>query len=258
MLAGKIYMHSLRQVLGNIGPALRISLVPTALQYGLMFAISRTSLPDPPALETAMRSGHPPLLPLAAITLVSIFCGTWIAVDWHRFVLLGEQPKGWVPTLMGERMLTYFGRSLLIVMAPIAVELALVVPLFLVSGAVGLVARPLAALVMTVGLFAFIGVLATVLFRLSTILPAAALGADSRLRAAWGATRGQNGTLLGLAALYVLSVLALTVPQAFFAEIGLLIFAVAWQVAAGWAAAMLLLSIFTTLYGHFVQNRALV
>lgn len=258
MLAARIFAHSVRQVAGNLLPALRVSVAPTALQYAAILLIVRVALPDAAALEAAMRAGHPPLGGMLAISLVSIFCGSWIAVAWHRFVLLGERPVGWVPRLHGERMLVYFGRSLLIGLMIALLELALGVPLLFLTGMVGAVARPVAAVGFAVGLVALIAALVTVGFRLSPMLPAAALGAASGPRIAWSATRGHGGTLLAIAVAFLAAAFAVLLVEALFSRLGLGIFALAWQVVAGWALTLVLLSLFTTVYGHFVEGRPLV
>lgn len=257
LLAARIFTHSLRQLTANLIPALQISLVPTLLQYALIFGMTRASFPDPAKLEAAIEAGQPPLVPLLAISLISLFCGTWMAVAWHRFVLMNELPQGWLPRVHGERMLAYLGRSLLLGLAIVGVELAVGFALVLAIGLLGAIARPLAVLVGIVGGVALLSVLVTAFLRLSLMLPAAALGEGSSLRMAWMATRGQNLTLFALALMVVAGLVAVSLPQFFFAALGLMILAFACQVAAGWAAVLMLLSVFTTLYGHYVERRPL-
>jgi hypothetical protein len=258
MQAIRIFSHSIRQITGNLGPALRISAGPMILQYAVIFGLGALAFPDKVTLQRDLAAGHAPFGLIAAMIMVTLFCGTWMAVAWHRFVLKAEMPAGPLPALHGERMVAYLGRSLLLGLALVAVEFAGVILLMLVSGMLGAIARSLAILVMIPGGVVLIGLLLTLFYRLSPMLPAAALGEDASLRMAWEATRGRDVTLFTLALIVLVTIVGLSLPQALFSLAGLTIFAFAWEVVASWAAALILLSVFTTVYGVCVQGRELV
>lgn len=258
MLALRIFTHSLRQVTGNLLPALQVSLVPMVIQNFVLLTAGGGILTDPQALDAAARAGNPPIAAMALVVGTTIVCSTWMAVAWHRFVLAGERPHGFLPRPHGERMLAYVGRSLLLGLVLAAVTVGADIPIGLVAALAGGVAPTLAVIIATAGGIVLIVVLAVVLMRLSPMLPAAALGAESTLRMAWGATRGKDPALFALAFLLVAFTLLLSLPQVAFSSLGLTIFAIAAQIAAGWFAGLVLLSVFTTLYGHFVQHRPLV
>lgn len=258
MQAIAILRHAIRQVTGNLGAALRISAAPMVLQYALILLIGRLALPDKAALQQAIRDGNGPVAALALMVLIALFCGVWLAVAWHRFVLLNEATKGPVPALNLDRMAAYLARSLLLGLILLAAEFIGAIPVLLISGMFDVIARPLAALVALLGSIALILLVAALLLRLSVMLPAAAIGADSSFRTAWEKTRGRERDLLVLALLVVTGLILMTLPQVLFEGLGLSIFAIAWQLAATWAATLVLLSLFTTLYGHIVEQRALL
>lgn len=258
MQAFRIYSHSVRQITGNLGAVVRITAVPTVVQYSVILTLGHLAFPDKATVQKQLAAGHLPFGLIAAMVMVTFFCSSWMAVAWHRFVLKAEVPKGPVPTLHGERIVSYMGRSLLLGLALVAVEFAGGTLILLLSGMLGAFGRPLAEIVLVPGAVALIGLVLTVLYRLSPMLPAAALGEDASLRMAWEATGGQDLTLFALALAVLVTVLVLSLPQALFGLAGLSIFAMAAEVAAGWASALLVFSVFTTIYGHYVQKRALV
>lgn len=256
MQAIRIYTHSIRQVSRNLGPALRITLAPMLLQD---VAISVAEHFTQPAGTVKDLAQSPlPIAILAALLALTIFCSSWMAVAWHRFVLMAELPGGILPPVHGERMVAYIGRSLLLGLSLVAVEFSGAVMLMLFSGMLGAVSRALALLVLVPGGIALLVVLFTIFYRLSVMLPAAALGADASLKTAWEATEGASVTLFTLAALVVGTVIVLVLPQAIFYRAGLMVFAIVWQVVSGWAVMLLMLSALTTVYGYYVQKRTLV
>lgn len=171
----QIFRHSVRQVTGNLEGALRVS--------GVLYA-------------------------------VQVVIGLWIAVGWHRYVLLNEKPD-LLPTFRQDRMLAYFLRSLvlgLIILLPAIVWGMVVGVLFMpfVGSGVGLVAVLLVSLIIQLPLI-FLGL------RLSAALPGQALGAESEVLAGWRATAHDNRALAELAVIIVAAIFVLNL-------IGLLVF----------------------------------
>lgn len=242
-----IFVHSVRQVFGNLPEALRISGVLFGVQAAAGLAIG-------PLDPAAMGTGEVSIVGLLLVLVITLVTSLWIAVAWHRYVLLQEQPGALVPAFRGDRVAGYFGYSLVIalILIPVAMGLAL---------AIGLVAAPFMTAEPSMGAAILVGLLVYVPlvmigYRLSVVLPAAALGEPLGLGEAWATTRGETGVMLGLAVISVACAIAIQVPVMFLLGDGPL--AMVWQVAAQWVAVMVGASILTTLYGHYVQKRALL
>ena len=182
-----ILRHSIRLVLNNLNAALRISAV---LYFGpavvLLLVYATMGVPTQENMaQVGVLSG--------LIGLVAAIGILWIAIAWHRYVLLDELPDGPIPPFRGDSILRYFGYSLLIGLISL---LAIVV--------VGFVGAPLIAMtggflpiVLLVAL-ATIFVVLIVNYRLSAVLPGTAVGKPVSLGAAWRATSNANGALIGL------------------------------------------------------------
>jgi hypothetical protein len=250
----KIFVHAIRLVIDHLGDALRIGALLYLVQFVVIGAI---------ALLTAGRITSPSdinprdVLYFTPIIIALIVVNLWIAVAWHRYVLLDEMPGAVVARFNGERMLAYFGRSVLLVLIAIALTVVasiivgfIAVPLF---GSIG-TSRP-AAIIGGLVVFLLVYVpLAIVLYRLGLVLPASAVGKPIRFGEAWSATAGTSGTIAVLALLSVFSVWLLDLPGLLFS--GPLIWVrLIWQVVTGWIEVMVGVSIITTLYGHYVERR---
>lgn len=257
MKGWQIFLHSVRQVTGNLEGALRVSALPYAIQVivGLLLAGAAGQMAGMggPGPSGAMMGGFG-IGALVAL-IVSLATALWIAVAWHRFVLLNEQPQGFVPVWRGDRIAEYFLRSLGygLILTVAAMVLAMIAGMLfsplLRSGSYVLFLI-LSALVVQIPLMIFA-------FRLSAALPGAALDSGHDFMAGWQATQGQTADIAVLAAIAVVAHLVL-------ALLGLLVFshlwvlAVLWQIVAGWLVTMVAISILTTLYGHYIERRPLV
>lgn len=242
MKAWAIFVHSVRQVFGNLGAALRISVVPFLLVVVIVLGAVALGMP---ANGGRLSSGM--VLALLLIVAIYVVALVSIAVNWHRHILLAE-PVGWVPVLRGGRVLAYLGRLILVALVMVVAGFLALALLMSVSGhQVGVSAM----LVIPVMLGAL-----TLNWRLATALPGAATGGGRGFAEAWAATRGQWPTLLALSAIYLGAALAvglLVGLLAFIPVIGALA-----DLAASWAWMMVGLSVLTTLYGHYVEGRPLV
>ncbi|MFT4148743.1 MAG: hypothetical protein QM656_00990 [Paracoccaceae bacterium] len=252
MKGWQIFLHSVRQVTGNLEGALRVS----ALPYVIAFIVGMVLVGVNNRYGPDAANAHAGVFSLASLLslAVSIAVSLWMAVAWHRFVLLDERPAGFVPPWKGDRMVAYFlnglGYGLVIIIAGV-----------IWATIVGLALRPVLAgsAVLTVIVMALLVQLPilTVALRLATALPGAAVGDARGFLAGWKATEGHTADIAVLAVIAVLANLALALLG------GLLfgrfwILAAAWQFVAGWLLTMIGISILTTLYGHYVQGRRLV
>lgn len=247
MLAFSILAHALRQLTGNRRAMMRLA-VPSFLVSAALFAVTIGA-----AVAMVMRTNAGP----AAVNFV-MWLGTLaatvpflaMAVGWHRYVLIEEPPR-----LLGAEqrsaVLRYAGTGLLM--------LLIIVPTLL-AGAI-LVGIVFSARSRGLGLGMFLaGIPLMMLFmaftlRLSTALPGAAIGQSRPIRTAWDATKGRLGCFFVIA--FVMSVIH-NLPVAIIERVapdglGGTAITLVWFGLAG----LFQLSVVTTLWGHFVENRTL-
>jgi len=231
----KLFLHAIKLVLDNFSEALRVSLF-------LYFV--------PIVIALGVPGGPETVSPITIAALIASFIGgIWVAVAWHRFILLGEQTRGWIPDFSGRRMLSYFGKSILI---GLIMVLVLMVPMMVL----GLIGAQGGAATLLLGGAVLSFVVLLVIYRLGAILPASSVDVRMRLRESWTATSGASGSILALAFLTSIAQLLLGLPSLLLAQIfGPL--AVVWDAISGWFILLVSISILTTLYGHFVEGRPL-
>lgn len=253
----EIFSHSLRQVTGNLDGAIRVSALPYAVQFlanvVLLGPAAMAGQADPAAAFSA--EGGPSIVLVLLNLVVTLVASIWMAVAWHRYILKNESPTGFVPNFNGNRILAYFLRSLgiavlfIVLAIPLGIVAALIAaPFFSMTGP-GVIGM----LIIMVITYVPLAVLA---YRLSTSLPAMALDEGGSFLSGWDATKGENGAIAVLA---VISVLLMFVGSmiGIFVFSKLLILSLAWAFAFNWLVAMVGVSILTTLYGHYIEKRAL-
>lgn len=234
-------------IFGDLGSALKISLpVIAMIILGLLLT---------PTTREAVATGAEPLSPVPwiALQLLGGFATLWVAVAWHRYVLLAEYPASVLPRFHGGRVLAYFGWSLVLGVVLFALPGA-VIALLAWAATGGAIEEPSAAVVLPIVLAAL--VLVWVSMRLSLVLPAAAIGERLGLRDSWQATRP--------IALGIIGLFALTIGFAMLLMVGVMVLyytlPMTGQIAAAivqWIMMLLQLSILTTLYGVYVERRSL-
>lgn len=186
------------------------------------------------------------------IWLIEVFVSIWVAIAWHRYILL-EEEGSLLPSFYGRAFLEYFGAFLLVGLA---------------SGMLGLLVVVAVSL-----LFAFLGpslyfflqesfiplpaffVMFWITSRLSPVFPAVALGQKTTLTEAWRTTSKVPSSILMILPLFYLLNFAfgygigvVVVPVSSF--LGSLITAAAQCI---WA--MIGISILTSIYGVVVEGR---
>lgn len=181
----------------------------------------------------------------------SAFVGVWVAVAWHRYVLL-EEVAGPLPPFRGRSMLAYFVTFFWIFAAVVIIALLLAFVLVAVvpmqPNTVGTIASGMiGVLVAVLGIWLF--------YRLSPLLPAAALGETLSIREAWAVTAQISWAVLLAVLIWGLAVLAIgAVVQFVLTPISFPI----GMLASGllnWASTMVGISILTTIYGIAVEGR---
>ncbi|MGB3406478.1 MAG: hypothetical protein WBA67_03205 [Jannaschia sp.] len=248
MLGWKLFVRALNLLIENLGEALRVSAVPYAVVIALTVWLS-SDAPDGMTGEdilagTALSGAQAGSALMLA--LVNVLISLWIAVAWHRYVLLEEHGTGWIPPFHGNEMLGYFGRSFLIGLLVGVAILGISIPL-------GVLALAIPGGSLLVGAVAlFIGMI--VFYRLAIVLPAGAIGRPMTLGEGMEATKGHTETVMVLALLTVGFSLVLQVPALLDGTAGLI--SAVYQGVVGWIGLMLGVSTLTTLYGYLVEGRS--
>lgn len=250
-MSWQIVRHAFVMVFGNLSNALRISLGPMLIGVGA--AIVATLLFS--ALGGGMMAVGQTLTILVILPLL-LFVFSWVAVAWHRFVLLEEYP-GALPQISGRPIWPYVGKTLLLTMILIGIAIPLFFILALVFGV-----NPME---MAAGGGAGGGVLAEIAvellvsylaMRLSLVLPAVSVGQPMGFIESWRVTRPVSGAIVGVVLLLtgfnLIATLASAPLLGALPVIGALVF-----MATTWITMMVGVSILTTLYGYLVEGRDL-
>jgi hypothetical protein len=254
----EILQHSIRQVFGNLDGALKVSVVPYAIQVvvGLLVGLSAAGMGSGmgarmPSGGMMAGMGFAGLVTLIVVMITSL----WVAVAWHRYILLGEHPTGYVPPFNGDRIIAYFLRSL-----------GYGIVLILIGMVLGMVMGVILSPVASSGRIVLFMILMSILvylpllilsFRLTAGLPGVALGAGTDFMAGWQATQGATVDIAVLSVFVVGAHLIFGLVDLYlFSGVGLLSFL--WNAIVGWLFVMVGISILTTLYGHYVERRPLV
>lgn len=258
MLGLRLFMHAVRMTANNWQAALQIFALPIAATLLILMGLTTLVGLGPFFLftgETAEFSGSGP-----ATTFLFFLCllCIWLTmsigvVHWHRFILLGEMPRSLMFRLSWMQALKYM-------IGALAIFLVLILPLILVT----LVVSKIAGGFMKQGdlwvaqgfdLVINLGFL-TALLALSPILPAAAIDRKFKLGDAVVAMSGSLKALIVCAiCLGCVELLAETVIN--------LLVSVSWQLASlssvvlSAITGLIGISLITTLYGHYIEDRPL-
>lgn len=246
-----IFLHSLKQVTGNLSGAIKVSALPYLIQFAVMgmvlgFGASAFN-PEKMAQGDVPEAGF--WLGLLLFWVIYMFTSLWIAVAWHRFVLLGEETAGFVPALKSDRIWAYFVRSLGATLVLILAAIVLAVPAGILVAMLANATGP-SLISGLVPILIFIPLL-VVFYRISGSLPGAALGNEVDFWAGWNATKGENLNILVLVIITFVFSLILN-------RLGMIpVIGIVAQFIGGWAIIMVGASMLTTLYGHYIEGRSL-
>lgn len=252
-----ILLHAIGMVTSNLSAALRISAALMAVQFvmalllGVQFLYTATDTTD------MIMSGTYPYASAGLVMVIQAVATLWIAVAWHRFILREEQPGAALPPFSGGAILSYLWAGVLFVLVLIAVA----VPFGLLAGllAAPLMASPSAGSASLGGLILFVLLwlpVTYVSYRISPVLPSAALQERIALKEAWYATGTSGVAFVVLAVVSVLAVWVLNLPVTLLARASPFL-AFVWAFAVQWAVLLVGVSVLTTIYGHYVEKRAL-
>ena len=80
----RIFLHSLRQVFGNLSGALKVSGILMLVQFAVLLTIGRAMPTDEATMRQLMMQGEMPWGRIVLGALVSTVLWLWIVVGWHR------------------------------------------------------------------------------------------------------------------------------------------------------------------------------
>jgi hypothetical protein len=259
--------HAISSTKDNLGFAFNISwpwilaLMPLNVMFNL-YLVSK-GIPAGQRLDTTAT-----ILSLV-MGIVNILAYSSIAVNWHRYVLKDETPVGMQRLRLDNLTMRYFFNviGIIIIIAVMSGVLFLLIALVLipmVAVAIGSGNEPqsVTAAVAIALLFPFITFVLVTFYRLSVKLPAIALDRhDFGFGDAWRATQNNFWRFLGLFLLLILctivvllTMLAATFIFKNFGVLGLSI-SLAIQVMVNWLTTIFGVTIITSLYGYFVEDR---
>ena len=253
-----LVQHSFVLLFNNLGNAFKVSVGPFLILIAVVFGLTATLgvsfgqfIPNPEEIPTqiAPDAAGSLFIGIVLILVTALFVFAWIAVSWHRFVLLEEYP-GILPAVSGRPIWPYIGRSVMLVLVLILIALPVGFVFGLLSGAV------MNNMVLFLLLNALMGVLFTwIWLRLALLLPATAVGKPISMGDAWNASGRMSGAIFQAAVILV--VLNVIFSSVFGAALGDNIVAGILNLIVTWVTMMVGISMLTTLYGHLIQGRDL-
>ena len=245
-----LFVHSVRLVLGDWRNALRLSGL-LYLIYAAPTLLLRLSFPAPAQTATmADATAALAAAPIAFLTgIFALVAFVWIAVAWHRYVLLDEVPQGQFPAFNGSRLFRYAIYSLGIGL--LAVIVAAVV------GAVAALVFAIVPVLLFVAALAAMAAALVVFYRLAPVLPAVAVERPLTFGGAWEATKGASSAIIVLAIVSAVASFIIELPAMVLAMGGSIgsTLALLWTLGTDWLRMLVGVSILTTLYGHYVEGR---
>jgi hypothetical protein len=266
--------HAVFSVFRNMGAAIRISwpwaIILTLVAAVLVYFVLRSGYGQTP-LEPERGAGT---LVLAALIGLGVFSAAFasIAVNWHRYILLDEIASGNDRLRLDRRVLRYAGRmylagliTLAIIIAPYVVISSLLFGIYSPEElqAARLFSREWFALTLFQGVFATCA--GAILFRFALCLPAAALGKfEIGIFESFSRTQGNTWPLAVIAAgSFGLQIAAQVAVEGLAVLMAALDTAIGYgglvavSVIVSWFFTMFGITMLTSLYGFFVENRKL-
>jgi hypothetical protein len=260
-MGGRIVQHAFGMIFRNLSESLKIMLGPSLIAVAIFYLLVGTSNVSVAQFFAAMQmqggmdpsvASAAPVILMGLILYFVIFC--WIAVAWHRFVLLEEYP-GVLPALPLATVAYYawrsFGLAVLLTVGsiPVLMILGLALGPMMMGGAASGVVELIFGLIVTT-VFTYFW------FRIAIVLPATSVGEPLSLREGWGATARMSGAILNTAFIMSLINLVLTLVVSIVGSVSGLL---GQAVYLGGTLLILLagVSVLTTLYGHLIEGRDL-
>lgn len=245
----RIFLHAVRLVFNQVNGALRISaalyIVSAVISgFGYMSAFGGTTAPGAmPNYSWAFF--------LTAV--ISGFLYLWIAVAWHRYVLLDEMPSSPVPPFHSDRVLAYLGRMLQIGL----IVLAIAIVVGFINGMLAMATGGNFVILM-LGTVVILTVALLISYRLAPVFPGAAVGRPVGVGEAWRATAGASGDFIVLAVVSAIASVVVDLPAYVFGQSSVgIILSLVWLSITAWVKLMVGVSILTAIYGVYVEKRSI-
>ena len=270
-MAFSMMSHALRMLWANLGNAARVSVVPIILMYvvlmvlggGVFFAMGMGGMFDGSDVTsdvfTGVEEGDPAFgffgfLTAFALFLIAMIFLAWVAISWHRFILLEEYPSGWIPPFRWDEIKSYVWKLILLSFVFMIIAL---IPALLITTAMATAGSTdaIGASVLVVALLVIIGmpIFLWISFRLSSVLPASAIGEPMGIGEAWRATASHSGTIFWFGLVYLGVSIVIQIVISVLGIIPILGLLVA--IFGSWFTTILGFSALTTVYGVAVQGR---
>lgn len=243
-----IVRHSFAMLFRNLPNALRISLGPLAIALlGAALVISSLGVSSAQIAFDMARGTLSPQVALAVILLTALFVvvSAWIAVSWHRFILLEEYP-GLLPALAGRPIGAYLGRTVILAL----VMIVAMVPALVILGLLTALFGPGLLSILGIGLALYFSF---VWLRVGLVLPATAVGKPLGVGESWRVTAPHANAILGAGALMIVLNSGIGLVSALLP----LSLSLVLDVIVSWITLMIGTSLLTTLYGVIVEERRL-
>jgi hypothetical protein len=261
MMAWQLVAHSFVLLFRNLGDALKVSIGPIVIGLGMILMIfgalgaPMAALMQADDPETMQQAGSAALVAVLLAMVILALVSSWVAVSWHRFVLLEEYP-GLIPSLSRRPILPYLGRIIQLTLVLILVGL----PLGFVAG---LVTVPFMAggptpAALTIGLISAVivgAILSWFWLRLGLVLPGCAVGRPMGIGDSWNNTARVASPLM--AATLILMVINIVATGIIDLVFGVSLLASILNAVVSWVSVMVGISMLTTLYGHLIEGREL-
>lgn len=257
-----IFKHAIKQLIGNGRVVGQIILPAIIIDFAVNALISQEFLFMP--FETFQRMEKYAYLSDTVSNqqiekfipfVVQTILGLSVAVLWHRYVLLNERPT-MARWFQPGRMFAYFLTGILLFL-PIIVTSTLFFLSFSFLSYADKADDGLLFSLIPFGLSLLLVILFMVWFRLATVLPGVALGAKTSVREIWTKTKGQKFTFFGLGVVLVVMTGLLNIEISFYLNLPLMV-SISLRAISTYLQTIIFLSVLTTLYGHYIQGRALV
>lgn len=255
MLGLNLFKHTLKMLFHDPWATVRLTVFPLFIAGAIMFGLFYTflSLADfenvvENATNTdAAETGTRFFLVIGFSLAAYLAAFLWAAVGWHRFVLLDEKPGLLLPKFNGD----FIGSYLWAAVRVFFVAFLLMIPILVV---IGLVALPDDGLIIRVVATVLMIAFTALIFRVSLVLPSAAVGHPMSLRQSWQATDGYFGALMLVAiAVTLLNRFASLSPE--HLSSGIIVFFL--MMFLNWLSIAVGISLLTTLYGVCIEKREL-
>lgn len=263
-----ILSHSFRQIKGNLAVAVMVSAWLVAIYVAALAVLFRympewlaaAIAQDSARMEAALDFSGQSVGMAAALLLLALVFLLWaaslVAITWHRYILLEEAPKGFLPNPSNFPIGKYAWRGLGITfLAALAAGLVGgVLAMIMGPASFGATATPAGLMTELARQFITNIVMLVLYLRMALVLPSLALGAGLTIGQAWEKSTGYTGAILGLAVL--LALINGVVPLLISLLFGQLVWIeMALNGAFLWFYFMLNISVLSTLYGYIVQQR---